>query len=102
MQNLGGAGKATEEEAIPLDYKVLKPKDSLVIVKFPKPTLLYSLKEKEGFRLFLDDNQLIHFLQNLISNSEENYNESVDKIVSSFEKRSSFPKVLLFSSSSSS
>lgn len=77
--------------------KYIQGQDGLVIVKFPKPTLLYSLKEKEGFRLYMHDYQLVSYLQNLIQKSIPLDPIPVERIISDATERDRrFTKVCPF------
>ncbi len=92
----------TSTDADPMELsprlKYIQGQDGLVIVKFPKPTLLYSLKEKEGFRLYMHDYQLVSYLQNLIQKSIPLDPIPVERIISDANERDRrFTKVCPFS-----
>ena len=56
-----------KDKLIAKKHQLLQEEDPIVIVKYPKPTLLFTLKEKEGHRLFNQDEEFYTWIENLMS-----------------------------------
>ena len=49
-------------------YKLIHDKSQVMIIKFAKPPLLYSLKPKEGHRLFVTEEDFCKWISSLMTN----------------------------------
>lgn len=63
------SGKVEQKvgKAIAKKHLLVQDEEPLVIVKYPKPTLLYTLKEREGHRLFNQDEEFYTWIENLMT-----------------------------------
>jgi len=64
MQNQEKVQQANE---LPENHRFLQEKSGIRIFKFPLPTLLYSLHEKENYRIFNNEKDLVSWLSNVVS-----------------------------------
>ena len=60
------ASTASVQDTGPIQsrYRFIQEKAEVVIVKFPKIPLLYTLKEKEGHRLFFVEEEFCNWIAN--------------------------------------
>eukprot|EP01094_Clydonella_sp_ATCC50884_P029158 TRINITY_DN9038_c0_g1_i1.p1 TRINITY_DN9038_c0_g1~~TRINITY_DN9038_c0_g1_i1.p1 ORF type:complete len:1772 (-),score=512.93 TRINITY_DN9038_c0_g1_i1:20-5335(-) len=56
-----------KQELLPDKHRFLQDKSSIRIVKFPMPTLLFSLKEKDNHRVFVSDKEMCQWLGAVVS-----------------------------------
>ena len=87
------ASPSAESESIPEKYKFLQEKSAIRIVKFPMPTALRTLREKDNHRVFVSDKEMCQWLGAVVSKHKSdvlrnmpNVEVNLDVLVADFKR----------------